>query len=75
VKDVDVAAPSGSVAMSTETWSVAGAAVPAYDRASLPSGARIAGPAIVIEPDSTTWLDDASTATVHQSGALVVRVT
>jgi N-methylhydantoinase A len=48
--------------------------IPVYERSSLASGRRIDGPAIVRELDSTTWLDDASSATVHASGALVVDV-
>ena len=47
---------------------------PVYDRASLPAGVMIAGPAIITELDSTTWIDERSRARVHGSGALLVEV-
>jgi N-methylhydantoinase A len=46
--------------------------VPVFDRASLPAGASINGPAIVREIDSTTWIDTGWTGVVHESGALVL---
>jgi N-methylhydantoinase A len=53
---------------------VGGADVAVYERSGLPAGSRIAGPAIVRELDSTTWLDAGSSATVHASGALLVSI-
>ncbi len=73
-RDVAVAAPSGSQIEAKEMWRIGDADVPVYNRATLPSGAALRGPAIVTEPDSTTWLDPQSEATVHSSGALIVSV-
>ena len=53
---------------------VAGVEVPVYARDELGAGSTLTGPAIVIELDSTSWIDERSTATVHHSGALVVEV-
>jgi N-methylhydantoinase A len=47
---------------------------PIYDRLALGPGDRIAGPALVAEPTSTTVLVAGDTATVHESGSLVVEV-
>jgi N-methylhydantoinase A/oxoprolinase/acetone carboxylase beta subunit len=73
-RDVHLRAPSGSRIGPSETWRISGTDVPVYDRATLPSGARLNGPAIVTEPDSTTWLDPDAEAVVHESGALIVSV-
>ena len=53
---------------------VEGSPAPVFDRAALGAGATIAGPAIVAELDSTTWLDERSRARVHDSGALLIEV-
>jgi N-methylhydantoinase A len=45
-----------------------------YERATLGAGTTIAGPALVREPESTTWIDEGSRASVHDSGALVIEV-
>jgi len=74
LRDVAIGAPSGSVVEATSRRTIGGVDVPVYERLSLPSGARIAGPAIVTELDSTTWLDADSAAEVHDSGALMVSV-
>ena len=52
----------------------AGLATPAYDRAQLGPGARIAGPAVIEEPSTTTFLDVGDTAEVNDTGFLVVQV-
>jgi N-methylhydantoinase A len=49
-------------------------AAPVYDRAALGTGVMIAGPAIITELDSTTWVDERSRARVHASGALLIEV-
>ncbi len=74
VRDVQLASPDGTVVRGAGVRTIGGLEVPVYERATLPSGATIAGPAIVTELDSTTWLDDGSEAMVHPSGALVVTV-
>lgn len=72
--DVTVAPPSGGRAIGPRTCEVGGADVSVYERAELGAGVRIDGPGIVRELDSTTWLDGASSAVVHASGALVVDI-
>jgi N-methylhydantoinase A len=72
--DVSVAPPSGAAAAAVTACEVDGVDVPVYERTSLGAGARIEGPAIIRELDSTTWLDADSSADVHDSGALVVSV-
>ena len=42
------------------------------DRSALAAGAELAGPAIVLEPTATTYLDAGYTATVDPSGCLVI---
>jgi N-methylhydantoinase A len=74
VRDVTTSAPSGGAVRSSDTWRIGGVDVAVYERSHLPSGGRITGPAIVTELDSTTWLDERSTAEVHPSGALIVSV-
>jgi N-methylhydantoinase A len=49
------------------------AETPVYDRARLGADARIAGPAIVVQLDSTTLLLPGQTAEVHRYGSLIVR--
>jgi N-methylhydantoinase A len=48
------------------------AAFPIRARAALAPGDSVAGPAILTEPTTTTYLDAGHTATVHATGALVV---
>ncbi len=47
---------------------------PVYDRARLPVGARLAGPAIVEEPESTTVLPPRSSAEVDRWANLIVEL-
>jgi len=42
------------------------------DRASLAPGAQFAGPAIVMEPTTTSYVDAGLKGTVHESGALIL---
>src|SRR5262249_26475831 len=74
VRDVALAAPSGTEVRPAASWRIGDADVPMYERSSLPSGGRIEGPAIVTEVDSTTWLDGDSSGVVDPSGALVLSV-
>jgi N-methylhydantoinase A len=53
---------------------VGDAEVPVFDRSELGAGARVRGPAIVTELDSTTWIDGGSSAEVHDSGTLLIEV-
>jgi N-methylhydantoinase A len=48
---------------------------PIRPRASLAPGDTLAGPAILTEPTTTTYLDAGHTAEVHPTGALVVTAT
>ncbi len=41
-------------------------------RAELEPGSRLHGPAIVLEPTATTYLDDRHALEVHPQGALVI---
>jgi N-methylhydantoinase A len=52
--------------------SVGGSECPVYERTSLGVGTRVDGPALVVELDSTTWIEDGWSAVVHESGALVM---
>lgn len=45
-----------------------------YDRTQLPVGQRIAGPAIVLQTDSTTVVPPHCVAEVHASGAMIIQV-
>jgi len=47
-------------------------AVQVHERAELGTGRRIAGPAIVNQMDTTTWIPPGWTASVVPSGALVL---
>jgi N-methylhydantoinase A len=73
VGEVDIATPSGSPVEPVRAR-IAGVDANVYERSSLPSGAEIAGPALITEADSTTWIDQGSVARVHGSGALIVSV-
>lgn len=46
--------------------------VPVHDRATLPAGAVLPGPALVTQLDTTTFLRPGWTGTVHASGALLL---
>jgi N-methylhydantoinase A len=46
-----------------------------FDRARLPIGARLAGPAIVEQPDTTTVIPPGYAASVEASGNLRIRRT
>jgi N-methylhydantoinase A len=45
-----------------------------YDRSRLPVGERMDGPAIVLQPDSTTVVPPACTFEVHPSGSILIRL-
>jgi N-methylhydantoinase A len=47
-------------------------AFPIHERSTLAPGDRLAGPAILTEPTTTTYLDAGHVATVHDSGALII---
>ena len=47
---------------------------PIFDRASLGTGATLAGPAIVEQPDTTTVIDPGATVIVDGLGNLVISV-
>ena len=66
--------PSAALRLHSPIW-VEGAHVEAavYDRDRLQAGNVIDGPAIVTEMDSTTLVLPGHTATVHRSGALLIR--
>ncbi|MEO5745768.1 MAG: hydantoinase/oxoprolinase family protein [Terracoccus sp.] len=68
--------PSAALRLRSPIW-VDGAHVEAavYDRDRLEAGNVIDGPAIVTEMDSTTLVLPGHTATVHRSGALLIRPT
>jgi N-methylhydantoinase A len=51
---------------------VGGSRVPVYRRGDLAVGARLEGPAVVTELDSTCWIDADSAATVHAGGSLLI---
>jgi 5-oxoprolinase (ATP-hydrolysing) len=46
--------------------------VPVYDRAFLPGGTRLAGPAIIVETNATTIVEPGWRATVTASGTLIL---
>ena len=45
---------------------------PVYARAELPPGARLAGPAVIVEPDTATVVSERFSVRVHPLGALVL---
>ena len=47
---------------------------PTYERAALPWGAELDGPAIVEQPDTTVWLEPSTSARVDEAGNLVVKL-
>jgi N-methylhydantoinase A len=72
------AAPSDAGGGAIDAWSFTKGArttFPIRTRASLAPGDTLAGPAILTEPTTTTYLDAGHVATVHATGALVVTVT
>ena len=48
---------------------------PVYDRAKLPWGAVLSGPALIEQPDTTVWLEPWCRATVTEGGSLLMEVT
>ncbi|NEA21119.1 hydantoinase/oxoprolinase family protein [Actinomadura bangladeshensis] len=68
--------PSAARVRETEVW-MDGASVPAgiFDRSKLRAGDVVAGPAVVVEMDSTTLVLPGHAATVHPSGSLLIRPT
>ena len=48
-------------------------ATPLYDRAALPAGVRLAGPAILLQLDATTLIPPGWHAEVHRSAAIILR--
>ena len=47
---------------------------PTYERAALPRGAELTGPAVIEQPDTTTWLEPGTRAQVDDAGNLLVEV-
>ena len=47
---------------------------PTFERARLPWGERVDGPAIIEQPDTTTWLEPGIAATVDEAGNLLLEV-
>ena len=47
---------------------------PTYERAQLPWDVQVAGPAIIEQPDTTTWLEPGIAATVDEAGNLLLEV-
>jgi N-methylhydantoinase A len=48
---------------------------PVYDRAKLPWGAALSGPALIEQPDTTVWLEPWCRAAVADGGSLLTEVT
>jgi N-methylhydantoinase A len=71
-QDVIVGRSAATGAEPIAKRSVAGHECPVYERTSLGVGTRVDGPALVVEMDSTTWIEDDWFAVVHESGALVM---
>jgi N-methylhydantoinase A len=72
--DVTVSGPSGEGGDPSATRAIEGASVRVFERQTLPANHVLRGPAVIVELDSTTWLDASSTLRVHESGALVIDV-
>lgn len=73
--DLAAFAPTGGVTTPRTTrraWFGAWHDTPIYDRLSLPVCARIAGPAILEQPDATTVLEPGFTARVDAIGNLII---
>ena len=47
---------------------------PTYERAALPRGVELTGPAVIEQPDTTTWLEPGTRAQVDDAGNLLVEV-
>lgn len=71
---VDAAVTEDGDASPTAYRVVRGKRVPVYRRGGLAVGVRVTGPAVITEVDSTTWIDRASTATVHAAGSLLIEL-
>jgi N-methylhydantoinase A len=68
-------APGGGEYPSIDAWSFTRErrlSFPIRPRATLAPGDRLAGPAILTEPTTTTYLDAGHVAEVHPTGALVI---
>jgi N-methylhydantoinase A len=73
--DVHLGAPGvAGAATPVGRRSIDGVDAAVFARAEIGAGERIAGPALVVELDSTTWIDGDSEAIVHPGGALIVEV-
>jgi N-methylhydantoinase A len=66
--------PNGPARIGSRQVRSAGGVVEAtvFRRAGLTPGAALAGPAVVVDSDATTWIDAGSRAHLHDSGTLVV---
>ncbi|MEK7865208.1 MAG: hydantoinase/oxoprolinase family protein [Planctomycetota bacterium] len=65
-------ATTGDARIGTQrvTWAGATRAVPAFDREHLHAGARVAGPALVLEYSATTWVPPGAVLRVDPWGSL-----
>ncbi len=70
--EVETAVDEGSDAEPFAHRSVGGERVPVFRRGDIAVGTHVSGPAVLAELDSTTWVDNGSTATVHASGSLLI---
>jgi N-methylhydantoinase A len=75
LSELEERGPASDAIVSTQRISFAAGTrdVPVYDRTALGAGARITGPAIVTQLDSTTVILEGQTAQVHKLGSLIVR--
>ena len=46
--------------------------VPIYDRLTLPKDAKLVGPAVLEQPDTTIWVDPGMVATVDALGNVII---
>ena len=70
-----VAAVDGTVDESVRSWSFESGdwrQFAVVDRDSLGSGSELDGPAIILEPTTTTYLDSGHQAKVHETGCLMI---
>ncbi|MSS71891.1 MAG: hydantoinase/oxoprolinase family protein [Candidatus Latescibacteria bacterium] len=47
---------------------------PTYERARLPWDARLSGPAVIEQPDTTVWLEPGTHARVDEGGSLLIEI-
>ncbi len=71
-EEVRTAAPASGRMEAAGHREVEGVRVAVHERGGLPAEARLPGPAMVTETDSTVWVPPGWTAVVHPSGALVM---